>query len=84
MRPEFPEKDKVAAELRSLAKNNLAHLDAVIAAQPEVDPAFCAFYYRECLRFAFGAPEKAGFRKFGEECAKRNLLSAPPAALALV
>ena len=84
MRPEFPAKDKVAAELRSLAKNNLAHLDAVIAAQPEVDPAFCAFYYRECLRFGFGDPEKAGFRKFSEECAKRNLLSAPPGALALV
>ncbi len=84
IRPELSGKEKVAAELRSLGKKNLANLDGVIAAQTEVDPAFCAFYYRECLRFGFGNPEKAGFRKFGEECAKRNLLSAPPGALALV
>ncbi len=84
IRPEYPEKEKIAAALRSLGEKNLANLAAVIAAQPEVDPAFCEFYYRECLRFAFGEPEKIGFRKFGELCAQNNLLPAPPPAFELV
>jgi predicted solute-binding protein len=84
IRPEFRGKEKVAEVLRSLGKKNLADLGPIIAAQPEMDRAFCEFYYRECLRFAFSEPEKAGFKKFGEECAKRNLLPAPPANLDLV
>jgi chorismate dehydratase len=84
IRPEFPEKRTVADALRSLGKKNLANLDPIIAAQPDVDPAFCRFYYRDCLRFAFGEPEKAGFRKFGEQCLKQHLLSAAPADLDLV
>lgn len=84
IRQEFPDKQKVANALRSLGKKNLADLAPIIAAQPDVDPAFCEFYYRECLRFAFGEPEKAGFKKFGEQCAKQNLLPAPPHDLDLV
>jgi predicted solute-binding protein len=84
IRPEFSGKAEVAEELRSLGKRNLANLDAVIAAQTEADAEFCAFYYRECLRFAFGEPEKAGFLKFGEQCAQQNLLPAPPRDLVLV
>lgn len=84
LRPECPEKEAVAAALRSLGKQNLAQLEPVIAAQPEVDPAFCEFYYRQCLRFDFGAAEKSGLQKFGELCAKRDLLPSPPPALVLV
>ena len=84
IRPEFAAKEEVAEALRSLGQKNLAQLEAVIAAQPEVDPAFCAFYYRECLRFAFGAPEKSGFQKFGELCAKQKLLPAIRPSLTLV
>ncbi len=84
VRPEFPGKEEVAAELRSLGERNLAQLDAIIAAQPDVDPEFCAFYYRDCLRFAFGEPEKAGFKKFGEECLQRKLLPAPSGELVLL
>ncbi len=84
IRPEFSGKEEVAAALRSLGKHNLANLDAVIAAQPEAERAFCEFYYRECLRFAFGAPEKQGFRKFGELCAQQHLLAAAPPAPTLV
>ena len=83
--PDFPEKQSVAAALRSLAARNLANLEAVIAAQtPSVDRAFCEFYYRECLRFGFGEQEKIGFKKFGELCAKEKLLPAAPPAPGLV
>ncbi len=84
IRPELSGKEEVAAALRSLGKSNLANLDELIAAQPEADQAFCDFYYRECLRFAFGAPEKNGFKRFGELCAKENLLPAAPTELRMV
>lgn len=84
LRAECPEKEEVAAALRSLGKKNLADLEPVIAAQPDADPAFCEFYYRECLRFDFGAEEKNGLQKFGELCAKQNLLPVVPPALVVV
>jgi predicted solute-binding protein len=61
----------------------LQALDAIIAAQPESERAFCEFYYRQCLRFDFGEPEKRGFKKFGELCAKQKLIAANPAGLRL-
>lgn len=84
MRPECPEQTSVAAALRSLGQKNLANLAPVIAARPEADPAFCDFYYRECLRFNFGDSEKSGVKKFGELCLKQNLLPGLPPALTLV
>lgn len=84
MRPECPEPESVASALRSLGKQNLEDLAPVIAAQPEADPAFCDFYYRECLRFNFGDEEKSGLQKFGELCAKQNLLPGLPPALVVV
>jgi predicted solute-binding protein len=74
LHPDFAEKEEVAGALRSLGKANLANLDALIAAQPERERAFCDFYYRKCLRFGFGAEEKTGFKKFGELCVRQNLL----------
>jgi hypothetical protein len=56
----------------------------LIAAQPEGQRAFCGFYFRECLRFAFGEKEKEGFQLFGELCAKHKLLAAVPPAPKLV
>ena len=84
IRPEYPEKAHVAQALRELAAKNLANLAPLIAAQPEIDPEFCDFYFRACLRFGFGEAEKAGFKKFGEQCARQKLLSAAPGALDLV
>lgn len=84
MGPECPDQEGVAAALRSLGRKNLADLKPVIAAQPEVDSEFCEFYYRQCLRFDFGAPEKSGLQKFAELCAKQNLLPSLPPPLALV
>ncbi len=83
IRPEFEQKAQVAAALRSLGRKNLEDLEPVIAAQPEADPAFCEFYYRECLRFDFGEPEKTGLQKFGDLCAIQNLLPEVPPALVL-
>jgi predicted solute-binding protein len=80
VRPGYPRKSEIVEELRSLGKRNLQNLEAVIAAQPAVDHAFCAFYFRECLRFSFDEREKAGFRKFAELCVRQKLLPALPPA----
>jgi chorismate dehydratase len=79
--PDYPEKSEIAGALRSLGRRNLEHLETLIAAQPEQNRAFCDFYFRECLRFNFGAEEKEGFKMFGELCARQKLL--PPRLPAL-
>ena len=84
IQPDYSAKTDVAEALRSLGQQNLDHLDALIATQPEADRAFCEFYYRDCLRFTFGAAEKAGFKLFGESCAQQHLLQAAPPTLRLV
>jgi len=81
---DYAEKKAVANALRSLGTENLQNIEALIAAQPENQRKFCEFYFRECLRFAFGKEEKEGFRLFGELCAKHNLLPAIPPAPGLV
>lgn len=84
IQPDYAEKGAVAGALRSLGQKNLRNLDALIAEQPESNRAFCEFYFRECLRFAFGEKEKEGFRMFGELCAKQKLVPAVPPAPTLV
>jgi len=79
MRQDCPDRLRLATELRSLGKTNSDHLDPVIAAQPESQRRFCEFYFRECLRFAFGEAEKQGFRRFAELCVHhRGLPNLPP------
>lgn len=82
--PDYPAKTKIAEALRLLGKANLNHLDALIAAQPETERAFCDFYYRDCLRFSLGEAEKAGFATFAELCVEQRLLPAAPSTLRLV
>ena len=84
IRPDYTAKTEVAEALRSLGKQNLDHLDALIMAQPEADRAFCEFYYRDCLRFSFGETEKTGFKRFAELCAQHHLLPRAPTPLRLV
>lgn len=84
IRPDYAAKTGVAEALRSLGKQNFDHLEALIAAQPAADRAFCEFYYRDCLRFVFGEAEKAGFKMFGESCAQQQLLPAASTGLRLV
>jgi chorismate dehydratase len=84
IRPDYAEKGALAEALRSLGQKNLENLDALIAAQPAGSRGFCEFYFRECLRFAFGEEEKEGFQIFGELCAKQKLLPAVPPAPTLL
>lgn len=78
IRSDYAGKAAIAQALRSLGQDNLAHLDRLIAVQPESRRAFCEFYFRECLRFTFGKEEKNGFQIFAKLCAKHKLLPAVP------
>ncbi len=80
VRPDYAGKAEVGAALRSLGQDNLAHLDRLIATQPDDRRAFCDFYFRECLRFSFGEEEKKGFHLFAQQCVKHQLLPAVPPA----
>jgi chorismate dehydratase len=84
VRPDCDGKLAVAEALRSLGQNNVENLRALIAAQPESIREFCEFYFRECLRFAFGEEEKRGFQMFGELCVKQKLLPAVPPSPKLI
>ncbi len=84
VRPDYAGKTAIASALRSLGQENLAHLDRLLASQPEGLRAFGEFYFRECLRFTFGEEEKKGFQMFAQLCAKHQLLPAVPPAPALV
>jgi len=84
VRPEFRGAVPLANALRAQAAHNLKHLDDLIAEHPQVDPIFCAFYYRQCLRFSFGKQEKKGLHAFGVLCEKHNLLVSRPWQLKLV
>lgn len=84
IRPEYEGKREIANALRSLGKINRAHLESVVAAQPEAERAFCEFYFRKCLRFTFADEEKKGFQRFAELCARGKLLPSIPRPPALV
>ena len=68
--PDYAEKIAIAAALRELAARNFDRLDALVAAEPPADREFADFYFRDCLRFTFGAAEKKGLQTFAELCAK--------------
>ena len=74
IRPEVSDAKAIAGRLRALRDQNLANLDALIAAEKDFDQEFCAIYYRDYLRFHFGEKEKKGLRLFQELCAKHDLL----------
>ncbi|MGI8430703.1 MAG: menaquinone biosynthesis protein [Chthoniobacterales bacterium] len=68
--PDYAEKTAIAEALRDRAAQNLDRLDALIAAEPPAEREFAEFYFRDCLRFSFGAAEKKGLQTFAELCAK--------------
>lgn len=84
IRPEVSEPETVASELRALRDVNMRSLDQVISAQTEYAQEFCAFYFRECLSFAFDDEAKAGLRRFRLLCQKHGVLppESPPLRLA--
>jgi chorismate dehydratase len=83
IRPEMREPGVLADQLRHLRDANLAALDRVIVAQKNFAPEFCAFYFRECLRFDFGDAEKAGLLRFRSLCERHGILPPNPAPLRL-
>ena len=74
IRPEVAGAKTIANRLRALRNENLANLDALIAAETEFDHQFCARYYRKHLRFSLGEEEKEGLKTFSNLCAKHGLL----------
>ena len=74
IRPEVADKKSVAHELRACRDENVAHIDRLIAEQNDFDRDFCDRYYREHLRFNFGAKEKEGLRTFQRLCEQHRLL----------
>ena len=74
IRPEVPDAKAIAGRLRALRDENLANLDALIAAEEDFDHEFCKFYYRENLRFHFEEKEKEGLQVFQKLCVKHSLL----------
>ena len=81
IRPEVQYASELADALRDLRDKNLRALDPIIAAFPEFTPAFCTYYFRDCLRFRFAESEKAGLLLFQLLCEKHGIL--PPHGTAL-
>ena len=75
VRPEVKNPKSIADRLRTLRDQNLSHLDDLIADEKEFDHAFCDRYYRQHLRFNFGAGEKKGLRAFAKLCQEHELLT---------
>jgi chorismate dehydratase len=84
VRPEVRHADEIAERLRALLAFNLQRLDELAAVQSDFDPEFCAFYYKKCLRFEFGADAKQGLLTFRRLCEKHETLPPFPAQLDLV
>ncbi len=84
VRPGTPNAHQIADRLRARARENLLHLDDVIAAHPEFPADFCDRYFREHLRFTFGDAEKRGLLRFRALCEKHGLLRPNANALPLI
>lgn len=84
IRPEVSDAKTIADRLRSVRDENLANLDALIAAERQFDRDFCRRYYRDHLRFNFGQKEKQGLRLFQELCVEHSLLPKHDLVFALV
>lgn len=72
VRPEVPNAREIADQLRALRDANMANIGDWI--KQERNPDFWARYYREHLRFDFGANEKEGLRAFQRLCETHGLL----------
>lgn len=83
IRPEVAQPNEVGDRLRKRRDENLAGLDALIAEEKEFARAFCAQYYGQNLRFAFGDREKEGLFAFRKLCQKHGLLAGGERSLSL-
>lgn len=84
IRPEVADPGAIADLLRSRRDENVLGLDRVIADEKEFDPDFCAYYFRECLRFSFADDEKRGLLMFRSLCEKHGILGPNAAPLQLI
>jgi predicted solute-binding protein len=84
IRPEVPEAKVLADSLRALRDRNEANLGEIVKAESRFSAEFCAYYYRDCLRFRFGEKEKKGLGVFEDLCIKYGLLGTAPAPLRIV
>lgn len=82
VRPEVENAQGIADQLRSIRNHNLARIAELVADCD--DREFCDRYYREHLRFHFGAREKEGFRKFQNSCEHYGLIRKRPFSLDLL
>ena len=84
IRPEVRDFKSLANSLREIRDENVANIDSLIADavagvvdpgnRKEINREFLRRYYRENLRFSFGAKEKAGLREFNKRCREQRLL----------
>jgi len=84
IRPEVRDFKRLANRLREIRDENVANIDSLIADavagvvdpgnRKEINREFLRRYYRENLRFSFGAKEKAGLREFNKRCREQRLL----------
>ena len=74
IRPEVANPKLIADHLRARRDDNLRGLDLIIAAQKEFSPQFCEYYFRECLAYYFGKPEREGLSMFRKLCEKQGIL----------
>jgi predicted solute-binding protein len=81
VRPEVADPKTIADQLRMLRDKNLANIDKLIAEENEFDHDFCEHYYRENLRFSFGAKEHEGLHEFHRRCVEQRLLPGEQSAI---
>jgi chorismate dehydratase len=84
IRPDVPDAVQMADALRARRDVNLAALDGLTSEQSEFTPEFRSRYFRDYLRFGFGAREKEGLQKFRSLCEKHGILSARETTLRLL
>ena len=84
IRPEAEGSAELAEALRHRRNDNLVALDQVIAAQRGFSAEFCAYYFRDCLRFTLGDAEKQGLLMFRSQCQKHGILPLDQTPLRLI
>ncbi len=75
MRPTLPTAAAIAAELRAIKQDGLAHLPEIVCRDLGHDPGASMRYLTEQIRFACGPREKAGLAKFGELLERHQLIA---------
>lgn len=74
MRPSLPNADAIAAELREIKYDGVAHITEIVSADTEYTPEVSTPYLTEHIRFGFGPREKAGLEKYRQLLAKHGFI----------